>query len=178
MVKAFKYGFLILLITFFNRQANAQNSIGVGLTFGSEIENVGFTVNGEIFVMDELAIAPDFIYYLGKTNTLVLLGTTTELKQTLWELNANIHYFFLQGPVDVYGLTGLNYSNVAAEASIQVPGFPPSTSDTSNGDIGINLGGGANFKLKANITPFAELKFVVISTDQLVLSGGVRIGLL
>jgi hypothetical protein len=46
--------------------------------------------------------------------------------------------------------------------------------DMSDGEVGINLGVGANFPINSKLTPYAELKYVAASTDQLVIGGGVK----
>lgn len=48
--------------------------------------------------------------------------------------------------------------------------------DASDGRFGLNLGAGANFEL-GGITPFAEIKYVIIDEGQLVLGAGVKFNL-
>lgn len=88
------------------------------------------------------------------------------------EFNANANYYFLEGDsVDVYGIAGLNYSSVKVEYD---GAFGFGDNSISDGRFGLNLGGGANFNIGSTITPFAELKYVIIDEGQLVIAGGVK----
>jgi len=88
-----------------------------------------------------------------------------------FEFNANGHYKFLaEEGMSVYGLAGLNYVSI----SVDIPSFNGSGGGSvSNSEIGLNLGGGAEFDVDfANI--YGELKYVLSNADQLVLSAGLR----
>ena len=45
------------------QNVNAQKRVGAGLSWGSEIDDIGINFNGEIFFKGNLAIAPKFTYY-------------------------------------------------------------------------------------------------------------------
>lgn len=143
--------------------AQMDTRIGAMLAYGTEIENPGIGVNAEFGVMEKLSISPSFIYYFPKEESGISINW--------WEINANANYYFLQGNTDVYGLAGLNYSSVKVE-------FPENSffsgASASDGRFGLNIGGGANFNLGGAITPFAELKYVIIDGGQLVIGAGVK----
>ena len=96
------------------------------------------------------------------------------VKINWFEFNANANYYFIEDDkFSVYGLGGINYSSVKVEADFGgFGGF--GFGSTSDGRIGLNIGGGANLKLSGKITPFAELKYVVIDGGQLVILTGIR----
>jgi outer membrane protein with beta-barrel domain len=151
-------------------QSNAQTRFGGFLAFGTEIETLGIGANGEFFITEEISIAPDILYFFpNKTD----LGSGEELKLKWFEFNANGHYHFdTGGSVMPYGLAGLNFAIVGIESTASSLPF-----DESSTEVGLNLGGGADFDIGSNIMPFAEIRFVIGNADQLVLSGGVRIGI-
>jgi len=158
----------------------AQVSINPGIAFGSEIESIGITVGAEFFVGDKVSIAPDFIYYFTKKESQVFSGSEIEVKSKLWELNGNVHYYFVNNSnIAFYGLGGLNYSHVGVKyKQTEIgSGMVESEFEADDGEIGVNLGAGANFPVGQNFTPFAELKYVAASTDQVVISAGVKLGL-
>lgn len=171
------YILAFLLIFVGSNLANAQSRIYPGISFGSEIETIGITLGGEFFVSERVSVAPDFIFYLPKKESEVYSGSKTELKSTLWELNGNIHYYFVKKTdIGFYGLGGLNYSHVSVD-------YKQTDTDTGqtemefnmgDGEIGLNLGIGANFSLGKKFTPFLEMKYVAASTDQLVLTSGLK----
>lgn len=165
--------FSLFLLSLIPLTANAQEietRIGGMLTYGTEIENIGVGVNAEFGIMDKLSISPSFIYYLPKE--------TGPIKVNWFEFNANANYYFLQDEkFDFYGLGGLNYTHV--NVKYDGPTFEGLGGSVNGGDgrVGLNLGGGANLNLDGNITPFAELKYVIIDGAQLVIAAGVRINI-
>ncbi|MDR6300556.1 outer membrane beta-barrel protein [Mesonia maritima] len=155
---------------FVSLTANAQKidtRIGGMLAYGTEIENIGIGANVEFGIIDKLSITPSFIYYLPKENG--------PIKITWFEFNTNANYYFIQDEdFDFYGIGGLNYTNVNVKYDNDILGGFGSSVSGSDGRIGLNIGGGANLKLDGNITPFAELKYVIIDGGQLVLAAGVK----
>lgn len=148
---------------------HAQSGINVGgmLAYGSEIENVGIGVNAEIPIMGKLTVSPSIIYYLPKDEWSV--------KINWFEINANANYYFLDLKLlNVYGLAGINYTNV--KTKYDGPYASLVEGKTSDGRVGFNIGGGANFKV-GKITPFAELKYVIIDDGQVVLAAGIKFNL-
>lgn len=142
---------------------------GAGLAFGSDISQLGFTINGQYFFNDKLAAAPNFIFYLPEKVT-TGFGSS---KVSLWEFNADVNYYFYDEVVKLYGIGGINLSFTTARFDSSSPFVPDSKgSDT---DAGLNLGIGSDFKTSSNIIPFFLMKFTISSYQQLVLAGGVRV---
>lgn len=148
----------------FTAESQENTKIGGMLAYGTEIENVGIGVNAEFPIMEKLTIAPSFIYFLPKD-----FGP---IKINWFEFSANANYYFLSQPnLSVYGLGGLNYTSVKTKWDNTFFGQSASASD---GRFGLNIGGGANFDIGSSITPFAELKYVIMDGGQLVLAAGVK----
>lgn len=154
--------------TIYSVKAQENSTIGGFLAYGTEIENLGIGANAEFPIAENLTLSPSFIYYLPKEEFGVDINW--------WEVNANANYYLLnESNISLYALGGLNYSSVKASFSgldESVPGLGDMSS--SDGRFGLNLGGGANFNIGSGITPFAELKYVIIDGGQLVLGAGVR----
>ncbi|WP_420575833.1 outer membrane protein [Ekhidna sp.] len=146
--------FSVLLITVISFSSQAQKTIGAGLAYGSEIENLGIGINAEFDLNDQIDISPSFIYYFKKNNV------------TLWELNGNINYIFSSSGPTFYGIAGLNITGVKVDAGV--------FGDRSDSELGLNLGVGASFAQSGSVIPFAEAKYVLSNYDQLSLFGGVR----
>lgn len=165
-MKKFNYSLVTALIVMFSLNASAQTETKLGgfLAYGTEIENLGIGANAEFPIMEKLTISPAFIFYLPKDES--------GIKINWFEVNANANYYFLvEDNLDIYGIAGLNYSSVKVkyDGSYRLGGF-----SASDGRFGLNIGGGANFNLNGSITPFAELKYVIIDEGQLVIAGGVK----
>lgn len=140
---------------------NAQFRVGGGLVYGTEIENIGINANGEYKFNDQWAVAPGLTYFLPKD-----IGG---LDYTWFEFNANARYYFDATSVEPYVLGGLNFASL----SIDYPDFY-GYGNTSGTEVGLNLGGGVNFDIGSNVSPYGELRYVIGEADQLVIGGGVR----
>lgn len=156
MKKLITYSCLILGMLFFsNSNALAQSDFkaGGGLAFGSEAEAIGIQVGGVYNINEQFNAAADFIIFFPDNID-------------WWELNVNGHYSFVaEDGMNVYGLAGLNYSTV----SFNFGQF----GSASNSEIGLNIGGGAEFDVDfANL--YTELKYVLGNNDQLAISAGLR----
>ena len=136
----------------------AQTRVGAFLAYGTEVENLGVGVNGEFYFNDKITLVPSFTFYMTDDSP----GVNT----SLWEANINGQFFFASEQTAlIYGLAGLNYTHSKVEILDETD---------RNGELGINIGVGADFDINSDIVPFAQLKYVISDFDQLVLSGGVR----
>jgi hypothetical protein len=141
--------------------AFSQIKAGAFLGYGSKTERVALGVNGEFFVAEKISIAPSFNFLYSKTFD--FFGT--EVKTTLSEINADLHYYLLNSDaVGVYGLAGLNLLLSTAKVGGE------SDSDT---EVGANIGAGANFLNSGKISPFVEIKYET-KFEQVLFGGGVR----
>ena len=160
---------ILCLTLSFNAMAQTETKIGGLIAYGTEIENIGIGANAEFPIIDKLTISPSFIYYLPKDEA--------GIKINWFEVNANANYYFLdKDTIGVYGIAGLNYSSVKVNYEDNDFGFLGDFS-ASDGRFGLNLGGGANFNLGGSITPFTEIKYVLIDEGQLVIAGGIKFNL-
>ncbi len=165
-LKSTFFGILLSLGFAFSAQAQENTRIGGFLAYGTEIENIGIGANAEFPIMKNLTISPSLIYYLPKNEYGV--------KVNWFEVNANANYYFVsQDNMSIYALGGLNYSSVKVTFDEALLG----SYSSSDGRFGLNLGGGINFKIRENIIPFAELKYVIIDEGQLVAGAGVKFNL-
>lgn len=134
--------------------SQAQETIGAGLAYGSEIENLGIGINAEFDLNEQIDISPSFIYYFKNNNV------------SMWELNGNINYIFSDSGPTFYGIAGLNITGIKVDAGV--------FGDRSDSEVGLNLGVGASFAQSGSVIPFAEAKYVLSNFDQLSILGGVR----
>lgn len=149
--------------------AQAQTKVGIHFGYGTEIEEPAIGANAEFGITDKISIAPDFTYYFTEKIDYV--------KMSVWEFNANGHYYFLdQDKFKVFGLAGLNYTHVKVSWDGPSYGgiFGGINESSSDGEIGINLGGGATYDLTDKIQAFSTLKYTAGSTDQLAIFIGAR----
>lgn len=157
--------FTVLLATVVSLTASAQTRVGGLLGYGSEIESLALGAVGEFMIKENMGISPQVVFFFGKKQG--------DVKSSMWEINGNFNYYFLQENIDLYGILGLNIASYKVKYDgPALPGFSASASDT---EIGLNLGLGANFPVSNDsILPFAELKYVISDFDQLAIFAGVK----
>ncbi|MGQ1892052.1 outer membrane beta-barrel protein [Thermophagus sp. OGC60D27] len=154
----------VIAALFVAATVSAQLNIGGGLTFGTQAAfdedgekmGVGLTLKGVYVINEKWSVSPDFTYYFPSG------GDYFDV--SLWQLNANAHYhFFEMTDLGLYALGGLNYSHMKWEYD----GDEWIGWDDSDGEIGLNLGIGANVSRF-----FGELKYDT-AFEQLALSIGI-----
>jgi hypothetical protein len=154
----------LLIITFIILSSTlvsfGQTIIGAGVTYGSYLEQPGIEVNGIYGLGGSIRLAPDFIYYF--TDKVEILGS--EFKTRAWEFNANIQYYILEKGIDLYAITGMNYTHTIVNTDLG--------ERFTDGEFGLNLGAGTNFAKMF----FAEFKYIISNADGFVVGVGVRFG--
>lgn len=136
--------------------------LGGQLAFGTEIESLGIGANFDYAITDAILLAPSLVYFFGKSEG--------EVSWSLFEVNLNGNYLFDTGNSNIipYALAGLNLSFW----SVDYEGFGFGSLGNST-NVGLNIGGGADFVVSTFFV-FGELRYVISSSDQLVIAGGVK----
>lgn len=150
------FGIAAAIIITASQVTNAQVSAGVGMAFGSEIEQVG--IQGDLHYrfasMPSVMMGAGFTYYFPKDN------------QDFYEANLNGAYIFYEEFMfKSYAYTGLNY------ARSKVSLGNDSVSETA---FGLNLGIGAEYDF-GPLFAFGDLKYVISEFDQPVFTLGIRV---
>ena len=150
----------IALITFFSLfscRVHAQDiSLGGGLGYGTQINNVGINFRGDVKFYNQWSITPHFNIFFNRKDDQVT---------NKWNaLNVDGHYFFeIDQTWSVYPIFGVNIATV----SQKINGIT-----FSNTDVGINLGFGSEYNFDRRLSGFGELKYVISDADQLVITFG------
>ena len=148
---------IITLFSLFSFLLKAQDfSLGGGLGYGTQINNVGLNFRGDVKFDHQWSITPHFNYFFNKTE-----GVVTNK----WNaLNIDGHYFFeLDQLWTFYPLFGINFSTVSEKVN---------DITFSNSNVGINLGIGLEYNFDRRLSGFGEIKYVLSEADQLVISLG------
>jgi len=140
-------------------QINAQIDIlaGLGLSFGTGAEAVGIQFKGDVDITDVWGASLNFTpYFVSGSN--------------YWEINFDAHYMFLDSdPWSAYALAGLNLSTIGVKGGniigVNIPGLNATK-------VGLNVGGGARYAISDNISLYSEIKYIISSFDQLVITVG------
>lgn len=165
--------------------ANAQKgdkSVGVNLSYGTEISNLGIGVKGNYGLTDNIRVEAGFDYFLEKDG------------MKFWDINVNAHYLFpLSDKLKVYPLAGISFSHFNAGSVVSIDGIDSfedyqeafgegvSREDydeslgasLSSSKFGVNLGAGVQYDLDAKWAINGEVKYQLISDfNQAVFSVG------
>ncbi len=134
-----------------------EKAVGVNLSYGTEISNLGIGVKGQYNFTDAIRAEAAFDYFLKKDG----------LK--MWDINVNVHYLFpVAEKFKVYPLAGLTYSNWSADYADMLGEelaeyLDADDSSVSDGKIGVNLGVGAQYDINSKWAVNLEVKYQLIS---------------
>ena len=142
----------VALITLGASAQKGEQNIGAHVLYGTDTSNIGLGVKYQNNITDVIRIEAVGDYYL-KTDGF-----------SMFDVNVNGHYLFpLSDKVTVYPLVGINYTSWKQEALMD------NDDDDADGDwtikkssIGLNIGGGVQYKLTDKIRIGAELKYQTI----------------
>ncbi len=145
------YGFLLLSLCSYG-----QLSVGGGVAYGAYYEDAGVQVRGMYQINERLRPSVNFNYYI----------TTSPAIITITEFNAHLQYLGIRKEqFNVYGLVGLNAFRIRVKDSIKLERF---------NDIGLDIGGGIDFRLSDKWSGIAEGKYDFSKNiNQFVISLGV-----
>lgn len=152
--------------TFAQMEDDEENiDVGVGLVYGSQIESLGITADAYYAINNNLRVGGGLTYFFPED--------TPGANVNWFSVDLNGHYFlYSEDQLDIYGLAGLNIL-------IQSVNYDNNQfDDTSNSEVGLNIGGGVEYALDfADL--FGELKLAGLGgdADQLVLGAGLRFNL-
>ncbi|MBI9054781.1 MAG: outer membrane beta-barrel protein [Bacteroidales bacterium] len=186
MKKLILISLLIITVVSFSYKAKAQfDYIGGGILLATSGEykvnessyyNKPFGINlrASYDYSKKLKIVPAFNFYLPNKENII----TRESKTTVFAFNLNAHYILNSRSRDNYKLYVLAGAHVGAW-SIKDE-YIESFGDNASRNIsefkiapGANIGGGMQFHLGNRTLFFAEVKYVIAKTNQLVFNPGI-----
>ena len=149
-------------VLFFVTTVSAQFKVGGGLTLGTksggisddfdEKMGIGLNVRGDYAFDESWSLAPGFTYFFA--------SAPGDMDISYWQLNADAHYkFHSTDKFDIYGLAGLNYSQV----EVDYEGW----GSDDDSEIGLDIGAGAYMQQF-----YGELKYDS-AFEQIALSIGI-----
>jgi opacity protein-like surface antigen len=157
---------IFFLIVFFSfTTVNAQFSLGGGLGYATEIDNLNIHVDGNYAFNEQWEVAGTFTYFLTGENDFGL-----DLNWYGFDVNAHFNFANYSGG-KIYGLAGLNVIMVSWDAP---DGF---TGDSSTSDTGINLGIGTRYSLSDSMSLFGEAKYTFAGAEFFNLGVGILFAL-
>lgn len=140
---------VIAVIVFAASHANAQISAGAGVVFGSDINNIGFSLNGKYAFNETWAAAPSFTFFLKKDN----------VSWSVLDLDANYQITTIDNVGGLYAIGGLNMTFWKVDFGKAFEDFFGSDATSTGSDIGVNLGIGLDVPLSQQIMLAPEARY-------------------
>jgi hypothetical protein len=150
---------VVVLVSFIGLNANAQFKVGGGLAYATDINGLGFSLNGTYAFTDQIEAAPSFTYYFKKDYV------------SWWSIDLAGHYNFISDDSKaLYGLAGLEILGV----KVEIPSFGGyGGGSASDSKIGLVLGGGGRMSLTDKLAGFGELKLGIVDGSYIGFNFGV-----
>ena len=146
---------IALFLLLFATEIRAQFSLGPGLAFGTDVDEIGIQVRGINSFTDQWRGSADVIYYLDGLKDF-----------SIWEINLNAHYVFADAnKFNAYALAGFNVLLFSASFLGE--------SSTST-EAGLNLGTGGQYFISDKVSGLVELKYTISDLNQLVIGLGLQ----
>lgn len=144
-------------------------SVGAGISYGTDIEEIGIQANGTYVLKPNMRLGADFIYWLTESNDYY--------SYTALEFNANFHYIFHnQDGFMAYGIGSLGIHYAKVDSDYDAGEFGDYSYSASDSELGLGIGVGGEYNLGA-ASIFAEPRFFLSGFDQFELTAGVRFGI-
>lgn len=129
---------MALVTIFAYGQEKGDMAVGGNIMYElGDYNNLGLTGKFQWNVTDALRLEPSASYYFEKNY------------YNMWDINANLHYIFkITDTFNLYPLGG-----------ISIVGMSISEADYSDTQLGLNIGGGLEYKLTQSLSLGAELRY-------------------
>ncbi|MGE0089744.1 MAG: outer membrane beta-barrel protein [Bacteroidales bacterium] len=132
--------------------------------------SIGFDIRAEFDINKSIKIVPDFQIFLPTTSEYILGG---ESKTTLLTLDLNGHFIIASSKkVDFYGIGGLHLGGWNIEDKHTTMIEDEIDNSAFKIDVAANLGAGVEIKITRQLGIFADLKYIVSNSNQLVFTPG------
>ncbi len=157
---------LAIILTFSTTESKAQISAGGGLWYGTNINTVGFSINGKYQFNESWSADPAFTYFL-KKDGITWMALDFDANYIITEIDnvgklygiggLNITFFKYKFDVDLTEYT-LNHTK---SASIFDPGASIYSSSVSGSNVGLNLGIGLSVPVGNGMAIDPEIRYTI-----------------
>jgi opacity protein-like surface antigen len=161
----------LAVVIFSFSSAKAQIRVGGGLWYGTDINNIGISLNGEYELNEKWAVAPAFTYFLKKDYvTWSTLG-----------LNANYNITEIENVGSLYGIGGLGFTFWGFDAKDTGLGewaeYVGESLDTNTIEFGVNIGAGLDIGISDKVIVAPELMYTFGGVNYLRIGAKIMFGL-
>ena len=162
-MKKYLFVAIVAISTLLNAHADESGDVTIApqIAFATKHTTAGIGVQAQYYALDNLRVAPEFIFYFKNDNI------------TAYNGNLNVHYLIPKGTaLNIYPLAGFSY----ARYKINLIDDEGEKYDEKHDRIGLNIGAGAEYQIQEMLHLFAEERFQIMKDfNQSVTVVGVRL---
>lgn len=159
---------ICLIVLFSFSEAKAQISVGGGLWYGSDINNIGISVNGKYDINEKWAAAPAFTYFLKKDY----------FTMSTLDFNANYQITDIENIGGLYGIGGLGLTFWGTKFDDgDYAGIISDTYNYNTTEFGVNLGLGLNIATSEKMAIAPEIMYTIGGLNYLRIGAKIMFGL-
>ena len=166
-MKSLFKAFIAIVLFFSITEASAQISAGGGIVYGTDINNIGFSLSGKYEFNEKWAAAPTFTYFLKKDYV-----TWSAL-----DFNANYQITDIENIGALYGIGGLGLTFWGFDAGDLGLGEYSGMLDSSTTEFGVNIGAGLKITASEKMAIAPEIMYTLGGANYLRIGVKVMIGL-
>lgn len=138
---------ITIVALFATSSINAQFKVGGGLVYGTDINNIGISVNTGYSFTENWAAAADFTYFFKKDMV------------TYSALDFDANYVFDFG---LYPLAGINLTFIGVEIpEVSLGEYGTFGGSSSTTEFGFNIGAGYNIELGETLVLSPEMRYTL-----------------
>jgi hypothetical protein len=138
---------IVAVAVFTSSSVNAQFKVGGGLAYGTDINNIGISVNTGYNFTENWAAAADFTYFF--KNDMV----------TYSALDFDANYVF---DIGIYPLAGINLTFVGVDIpEMDLGDYGTFGGSASSTEFGFNIGAGYNIDLGETLVLSPEMRYTI-----------------
>ncbi len=142
---------ILAVVLFAAAQLQAQVSAGAGVVFGSDINNIGFSLNGKYSFNESWAAAPAFTFFLKKDY----------VSWSVLDLDVNYQLTAIENLGGLYAIGGLNMTFWKVDFGDEFNDFFGGGANATGSDIGVNLGLGLDVPLTEQLVLTPEVRYTL-----------------
>jgi opacity protein-like surface antigen len=157
----------VAVLFFVVAESQAQISVGGGLWYGTDINNLGISANGKYAIDENWAAAASFTYFLKKDYV-----TWSAL-----DFNANYTFTEIENVGSLYAIGGLGFTFWGWDVDDSELGIWGDALDTNLTKVGLNLGAGLNMDISEKMAVAPEVMYTIGDFGYLRIGAKIMFGL-
>ncbi len=159
--------FTVVMLFFALTEASAQISVGGGIVYGTDINNIGISANGKYVINETWSAAPSFTYFLKKNY----------VNWSSLDLDANYNFKEIENLGKLYAIGGLNMTFFKIKYEMDLGAYGDLSDSLTGSDAGLNLGIGLEKEISETMAISPELRYTIGGANYLRIGVKIMFGI-